>query len=324
MLDIFLTKQGLSKPTITFLAGDASPRKYYRIKQDTNTYVLMETPASEKPGQFINIARILTQNGFSAPQILGHDVNAGYILLEDLTDATFTKVLATTPDSAMTLYSLAVDTLIALAQTFHSKPACVEHYSQDQFMEGVLLFADWYYPASHGHDLPITARNEFEKLWLKIFDKVDELPKTLILRDFHVDNLIHLPDRQGTKACGLIDFQDARWGPMSYDFVSLIDDVRIDIPQDIEDHCWDFYSQSFPRFRQDMPERALAYMTSVSRLVRILGTFTRLAQRDGKHHYLNHIPRIWRLVDKNLKHPELAEIKYWFDAYVTQRDIQYD
>jgi aminoglycoside/choline kinase family phosphotransferase len=320
----FLKDHDLTTATMTFLAGDASPRQYFRLNKNADTFVLMDTPASEKPQQFIDIATLLTSNGFSAPQIMGHNLEDGFILLEDLQDATFTKVLKANPNQASSLYTLATDTLIELAQTFHSKPPLIEDYSVQQFMDGVFLFVDWFYPTTHGHQLSTQARDEFEKVWLKVFEKADTLPKTLILRDFHVDNLVYLKDRPHIKACGLLDFQDARWGPMVYDFVSLIDDVRMDIAPDTEFNCWQRYSQAFSQFQDGNPERAITYMVSASRLTRILGVFIRLAKRDNKPHYLNHIPRIWRLLDKNLNHPELAEIKNWFNQHITVRDVPHD
>ncbi|AIK97228.1 aminoglycoside phosphotransferase family protein [Candidatus Odyssella acanthamoebae] len=320
----FLKDHGLATATMTFLAGDASPRQYFRLNRQPDTFVLMNTPASEKPKQFIDIATLLTNNGFSAPQIIGHNLSDGFILLEDLHDDTFTNVLKANPEQAPALYTLATETLVALAQTFHSKPDMIEDYSVRQFMDGVFLFVDWFYPATHGHQLPAKARSEFEKVWLKVFERADTLPKTLILRDFHVDNLIYIKDRPQTKACGLLDFQDARWGPMVYDFVSLIDDVRMDIAPDIELNCWQRYSQAFSQFQEGTMERTITYMVSASRLTRILGLFVRLAKRDNKPHYLNHIPRIWRLLDKNLNHPELAKIKNWFNQNITVRDVKHD
>jgi N-acetylmuramate 1-kinase len=317
----FLAEHGLETATRTFLAGDASPRHYFRLTQENQSFVLMETPASEKPEQFIEIAHLLTDHGFSAPKILGHRLEEGYILLEDLTDATFTRVLTskilnTTPDLAPTLYALATETLLALAQMVRSKPSCLQDYTKEHFMGGVQLFADWFIPSVQGHPLSDSARTEFDALWSQAFDEIDTLPKTVMLRDFHGDNLIYLKDRPGIKACGLLDFQDARWGPQIYDFVSLIDDVRVDLSPSIERDCWTQYTTTFAQFSEGSADRAIAHKLSVSRLTRILGTFTRLAQRDGKKHYLAYQPRIWRLLAKNLCHPALADLKKWFDRYL--------
>lgn len=320
-LQDFLAENGLSTANISFLAGDASPRKYYRVFQEGQTFVLMETPSTEKPDQFIKIATVLAEHGFSAPKILAYNLQAGYILLEDLKDETFTAVLKKSPDQAGKLYTLATQAIIKLSQTFIQKPDCVEEYSEQQFMDGVRLFAEWYYPATHGHQLDASALAEFEVLWSRVFAAIDTLPKSLMLRDFHVDNLMYLEDRSGIKACGLLDFQDARWGPIAYDFISLIDDVRVHLDPRVEEMFWKLYAEAFPDFQFGKRERILAHMLSVSRLVRILGTFVRLAKRDGKVHYLNHIPRIWQLIDKNFALPELAEIKDWFDRHVSVRIV---
>ncbi|WP_010298819.1 aminoglycoside phosphotransferase family protein [Candidatus Odyssella thessalonicensis] len=320
-LRALLAEHGFSHATISFLAGDASPRKYFRLQQDKGTAVLMDTPVSQRPEQFVRIANLLREQGFSTPQIIGQNIKDGYLLLEDLKDATFTKVIKADTQQMPRLYELATTTLITLIQAFPFKPDDLEDYSEQQFLEGILLFTHWCFPACHGYSLKAAAQQEFKDLWSQIFKELDSLPKTVMLRDFHVDNLIHLEERSGIQACGLLDFQDAQWGPMVYDFMSLIDDVRITLPSPIEDACWTSYSQAFPMFKKGTRERALAHMMSTSRLLRILGVFTRLARQDGKRHYLNYMPRVWELLDKNLRLPELSQLHNWFTKYVSKREV---
>ncbi len=308
----FLNQAGLQDFDITFLAGDASPRKYYRIKTPNQTYVLMDSPLIDSNRQFSAIASLLTTAGFSAPQVIRSTPEL--MLLEDLGDTTLTYVRRHFPEKQEKLYNLATQTTITLSQSITEKPDCIPTYTLDIFLDGVTTFLDWYYPEVHGHEAPPAVRESFITLWTRLYHEFQTLPKGLMLRDFHVDNLVYLEDRSGHQACGLLDFQDACWGPAVYDFVSLIDDVRVDLPDSLIQACWASYGSAFPDL-----DKSLAQKLSISRLTRILGVFMRLAKRDGKPHYLTHIPRIWKIIERNFKNPDLKEIKGWFDNHMKRR-----
>ncbi len=312
---LFLDQSGLSQYSITFLAGDASPRKYYRITTQDRSYVLMDSPSADSNQSFMAIDKVLIDHGFSAPQVLAS--TQGLILLEDLGDTTFTYMLKQSPERQPELYDLATQTTLALGQNISSQPPAVPIYSLEKFLEGVLTFLDWYYPTTHGHDIAPEGRDSFTDLWTALYSEFTTLPQGLMLRDFHVDNLIYLKDRTPPEACGLLDFQDACWGPAVYDFISLIDDVRLDLPDDLVNRCWQHYLDAVPALNI-----TLAKALSVSRLTRILGVFVRLAQQDGKTHYLQHMPRIWRLMDQNFQDPGLNPLKGWFDQWVSIRKVQ--
>ncbi len=301
----FLDQAGLYDYTIDFLAGDASPRKYYRITTPDQTYVLMDSPLLDSNIHFAAIADTLQTSGFSAPKVL-HRTDT-LMLLEDLGDRTFTYMLKHHPDQRDALYHLATQTTLALGSNITSQPSCIPTYTLEKFLEGVTTFLDWYTPQATP-----TARQSFLELWTGLYHEFQTLPQGIMLRDFHVDNLVYLKDRDGVQACGLLDFQDACWGPAVYDFVSLIDDVRLDLPDELIDQCWAQYLEAVPSLN-----KSLAQKLSVSRLVRILGVFVRLAKRDGKPHYLAHIPRIWKIMGRKFRNPDLADIKEWFDLHFT-------
>jgi aminoglycoside/choline kinase family phosphotransferase len=121
-----------------------------------------------------------------------------------------------------------------------------------------------------------------------------------------------LPGRDGIAACGLLDFQDAVAGPAAYDMVSLLEDARRDLAPGLPEAMMERYLAAFPALdRQAFA--ASAAILSAQRNAKIIGIFTRLSRRDGKHHYLQHIPRVWRLLEQDLRHPALAEVRAWFD-----------
>ena len=150
-------------------------------------------------------------------------------------------------------------------------------------------------------------REEYLALWRAVLPDAMVSPPTLVLRDYHVDNLMLLPDRPGVRGCGLLDFQDAVTGPPSYDLVSLLEDARRDIPGPLRQAMTERYLTAFPELDRLAFLRSAAILAA-QRNCKILGIFTRLWKRDGKRQYLAHIPRVWRLLEADLRHPALGPI----------------
>ncbi len=136
-----------------------------------------------------------------------------------------------------------------------------------------------------------------------------------MLRDYHVDNLMRIDGREGIAACGLLDFQDAVTGPVSYDFVSLVEDARRDVPLALVDELRRRYLDGVPYIDANDFDRSCAIL-GAQRHCKVIGIFTRLCVRDGKPGYLDHIPRVWRLLETSLAHPALAGIAAWLDAHI--------
>jgi len=158
-------------------------------------------------------------------------------------------------------------------------------------------------------------REEYLALWRNLLPVARGVPSSLVLRDYHVDNLMVLPGRSGVAACGLLDFQDAVIGPRSYDLVSLLEDARRDVPGALAEAMLARYLAAFP----ELDRRAFAASFAVlaaQRNCKIVGIFTRLCVRDGKPIYLRHIPRVWRLIATDLRHPELAPMARWLDRHL--------
>jgi len=311
-IDNFLDQAGWAGALHATLADDASFRRYERVRLGDRRAVLMDAPPDrEDVRPFVTVARLLTTSGFSAPEILAEDVENGFLLLEDLGDDTYTRVLSKGGDEAA-LYTLALDTLIDLQRGIPAQQP-VPDYSLDKLLTEAELLIDWFWPAIKGEPCPEPQRALFQGLWRNALGQAFAVPSSLVLRDYHVDNLIHLPDRAGTAACGLLDFQDAVIGPVTYDVVSLLEDARRDVPLPLAKSLVTRYLQSFPTLS---PEAfALSYaVLGVQRATKIVGIFTRLDRRDGKSAYLRHIPRTWRWLAGGLTHPALIDLKAWFDA----------
>lgn len=321
-----LDEVGWGGARIEQIPGDASFRSYQRLSRTRldgteESAILMDAPPPrEDIRPFTSIARRLTGFGYSAPRILAENDAAGFLLLEDLGDATFTRVLAGDPTGDLgaeeRLYALATDLLIDL----HRRPAAETTSGLAPYDEAVLLrearlLTDWTLPVFAGAPLPDGILAGYEEAWRAVFPVLAEVPETLVLRDYHVDNLMDLKTRDGIARCGLLDFQDALAGSIAYDVVSLLEDARRDVPPALAAAMKARYLAAFPDLDRAAFEAAYAVL-GVQRSAKIVGIFTRLLLRDGKPVYLKHIPRLWRWIEAGLEHPALAPVRSWFDRQV--------
>lgn len=300
---------------MTALSGDASFRRYFRLAGGPSPALLMDAPPPrEDVAPFVRVGRHLRALGFSAPEIHAEDPAQGFLVIEDFGDATFTRRLAEGADEAA-LYTLATDTLIALHRHPDAAAAGVPPYDAAALQREADLLIDWFLPAVTGAPAPAAAAEEYRAAWRALYPLADAAAPTLVLRDYHVDNLMELPGREGTAACGLLDFQDALTGSPAYDLVSLVADARRDIRPALRAAMIERYLAAFPALgRADF--LAAAAMLSAQRNCKIIGIFTRLMARDGKPAYLRHIPRVWRLLEADLAHPALAPVRRWLDAAI--------
>ena len=311
-IEEFLYAAGWAGAKRVDLAQDASFRRYERILLGGKSAVLMDAPPDKEDVRpFVAIASILRGLGLSAPELYAQDAGRGLLLLEDLGDDTYTQVLAADPDREDGLYALATDVLIALHSRF-SESAAVPPYDDARLQAEADLLLDWYLPAVTGKAVPDTVRRDYAALWDELFPPARAVPSTLVLRDYHVDNLMWLPQRPDLAACGLLDFQDAVIGPVAYDLVSLFEDARRDVPPALARKGLDRYLAAFPDLDPDALRAAYAIL-GAQRSAKILGIFTRLDRRDGKPDYLCHLPRVWRWLDSDLAHPALSGLRAWFD-----------
>ncbi len=316
-IEMFLDDAGWAGAVVTPLAADASFRRYDRVLLNERRAVLMDAPPPQEDTRpFIRVAKYLTQMGFSAPRIMVEDPERGFLLLEDMGDDTYTRVLADDGD-ARALYATAIDTLIQLHEVSAPSniPVGTPLYDMDALLKEVMLFVDWYLPAISGEKTNPELSTSYEAAWRAAFKDVADTQETLVLRDYHVDNLMWLPERNSTERCGLLDFQDAVVGARAYDVMSLIEDARRDIPDMIREEMISRYLDAFPDVNGSDLRRDIAIL-GAGRHAKVIGIFTRLSDRDGKSQYLHHISRVWRLLERDLMHPALSEVTDWFNQNV--------
>ncbi len=273
----------------------------------------------EDVGSFIYIARLLSKLGYSAPIIIASDPINGFLILEDFGDYTYTRLLKaqSKKPTEHELYAMAVDLLLDLHNRPNKEtvPADLPPYNEDRLLEEVLLFTDWYMPAVLHQKINFDCRNTYINTWRKILVPILDAEPTLVLRDYHVDNLIWLPARSGIAACGILDFQDAVAGHRAYDLISLLEDARRDIPDELRKNMMCRYLKAQINFTDQIELEETFFrdcaILAAQRHSKVIGIFTRLSLRDAKDNYLRHIPRVWALLNIALQHQALAPLANW-------------
>lgn len=302
----FLRTAGYADADITPLAGDASSRRYARLRTESGPLILMDAPPPEDVGIFADIAVALRLRGYSAPAILAEDRKSGLLMLEDLGDDIFARLMEKgAPEAA--LYRLAVDFLVDLGKM--PPPDFLPEFSDAYIMAQNEMFLDYYVPEKLGAPLGSTARTFYEDIWRNLLPRLRVGPEVMLLRDFHSENLLYLKDRDGVQALGLLDFQDALKGPPAYDLASLLQDARRQVDDALAEEMIYRYLDA-----TGLPEQEfrLSYaILGAHRALRIMGIFIRLAREQGKTRYLGMIPRMQGYLGANLAHSGLAALDNW-------------
>ena len=313
LITAFLERHRWADAERRVLAGDASFRRYDRLSRDGQTMVLMDAPPPhEDVRPFDQIARHLRQLGLGAPDIIAADPEAGLLLIEDLGDDLFSRVLRDGGADETVLYEAAIDVLVALHRA--GAEAELPAYDNAVMLDRALLLVDWFMPLA-GLEVTDAARADYVEAWRSVLPLAHDGPDTVILRDFHADNLIWLPRRDDIGKVGLLDFQDAMIGPAAYDIVSLLEDARRDVTQQTIEAAKARYLAAFPKLSPATFDTTYA-VCGAQRNCRIIGVFCRLLTRDGKPGYQDLMDRVWGHLTHDLAHPANAPLAAWFDRWV--------
>jgi len=309
----FLASAGWDGAEAEWRPGDASFRRYARLRRGAETAMLMDAPPpKEAVGPFLDVGRTLAAAGFGVPTVMAADTQDGFLLLEDFGDATFTCLLDAGADPEP-LYDLAIDALIHIRRMVD--PAAARRlpaYGPGLRVRQLSTFRDWLWPAVLQGRPTAAERAVFDALWLDALRRAPTLGRGLVHRDFHVDNLMRLEGRAGLAACGMLDFQDAGFGPYAYDLASLVEDARRPLPPALKARCIRRYRQAFPALAAEEIAAAIA-VHGAQRHARVAGLWVRLWRRDGKPGYLRHMRRTWTLLETSLAHPLLDDLRRFLD-----------
>jgi aminoglycoside/choline kinase family phosphotransferase len=312
----FLDSNKLGASKRIALKKDASHRVYERIiKEDGGSFVLMDAPPEkEKVEPFIRVANLLLQNDFSAPKIIAQDIENGFLLLEDFGDDSFTNILSGKSKLSgeieeVQMYERAVDNLIRLHK-LPTNSAGLANYDEGMLIKESMRFVQFYLEVLNCERIDKVVQEEYVIIFKHLLSIAKNFANVIVLRDYHADNLMWLDDRLGYRKVGLLDFQDAVIGSPVYDLVSLLEDARRDVTPQLADKMIKRYLQAFPNLSQK--EFAATYaIYAVQRNLKIVGVFARLATTHKNPYYLTLLPRVWRHINNDLKHPLLLPLKKW-------------
>jgi N-acetylmuramate 1-kinase len=340
----FLEGAGHGESKRQRMPGDASIRSYARLIRGDGVFILMNSPKrpdgppaydgksysaavhlAEDVKPFVAIDNGLRGLGLSAPTIHHSDIEAGFLITEDF--GTAAVIEGDPPRPVQERYEAATDMLAALhrealPKTLPLAPQitfAIPLYDVDAMLVEVGLMLEWYLP-DRGAEPTADLKAQFVTMWRNLLEaKAASAPITWALRDFHSPNIIWLGERADIARIGIIDFQDAVLGPATYDLVSLLQDARIDVPEQLELSLLTRYIKARRATDESFDPAGFAELyaiMSAQRNTRLLGTFARLNRRDGKPQYLRHQPRIWTYLTRSLAHPALSGLREWYAANV--------
>jgi aminoglycoside/choline kinase family phosphotransferase len=304
----FLQTAGWGDASRVPMPGDASARAYIRLRrrESGDVAVLMDAPpaSGEDVRPFVRVARHLKSLDLSAPDILAEDPENGLLLLEDFGDALFATALSKTPELEPTFYAAAADLLARLQRA--PPPIWLASHTPAQMAALTDPVFDWYLHA-FDHRQRVAIRTDVQQKLETALRQIEPAAPVIVLRDFHAENLIWLPERTGVREVGLLDFQDALAGHPAYDLVSLLQDARRDVDPNLARGLVKKFSAAIGA---EAAEFGRAYaILGVQRNLRILGFFARLSAHFGKPRYRDLIPRVWQHLVDSLTHPDMAELR---------------
>ncbi len=326
-----------------FMQGDASARAYERLQMPNGECaILMISPPrpdgpplgngkpysavarlAENIVPFIAVDAALKSQSLSAPTIIARDLNTGLAILEDFGAEGIVNgdgpIQDRYAESVAVLAYLHGKELSATLPLEGGQTYTVPPYDLDALLVEVELLLDWYVPEYAPVNVSPGARTDFVDLWKPLLTQMTASRSTWTLRDYHSPNIIWLPDRQGLQRVGLLDFQDCVMGNPAYDVVSILQDARVTVSDEMEIRLISHYARKRrdADANFDMASFARHYaLLGAQRATKILGIFARLNKRDNKPQYLAHLPRVERYLTKDLAHPALADLKFWYENHL--------
>ncbi len=301
----FLAEHSWADTEITPLVPDASARRYFRLEKGVQRRMLMDDIGGKQNViPFVKITAHLTSLGIRTPAIYHQDLDGGFLILEDLGGDTFSTLLLK-DHSEKELCSKAMGVLGKVHRQIDATKIDLGNYDFEHFINEAYLFTDWYLPATQKRKTGATQRSDYESVWWQIFESLPTLQSTLVLRDYHIDNLMMVDGE-----CAVLDYQDALIGPIAYDVVSLLEDARRDVSGALNESLKRQYLNQNPGINEEHFNHHLV-VWGAQRHCKVAGIFVRLWLRDDKPVYLQHLNRVMRLIGKHIENPIMLPLKRW-------------
>ena len=345
----FLNNAGWGDAELAPLPGDASTRRYARLRHGARQAMLMDQPQGAETSvaapdadeatrrklgynaiarlagadcrRFAAVSNYLSARGISSPKILAADYGQGLLVIEDLGDDLFTEVV--TSANGEKLYGAAVEILAKLHTEQAPKFLPLDQgalplfvYDEVALIAETDLMLEWFFPFALNRPATEAEYKEHRALWKAALDAIQGGDLVFVHRDYHAQNLLWLPGREGLGQVGIIDFQDAVAGSRAYDLISLVEDARRDVPAPLAESATRHYIEASRKFGASVDEenfRAEMAVMAAQRNTKIVGIFARLFLRDGKRRYLDYLPRVWGYLEQDFRHPLMTDLRQWYD-----------
>lgn len=315
----------LNIQTVRPASADASFRRYFRVDSHNMSYIVMDAPPDkENIEPYIHVADVFGKSGVAVPEILAKNIKNGFLLLSDLGATTYLNGL--NDESANRLYLEAIDALIRIQSI--SQPEILPEYDRAVLLRELNLFPEWYIGKHLNYPMSEKQSAELDRVFNLILANNLSQPQVYVHRDYHSRNLMYLGQNENNP--GILDFQDALFGPITYDLVSLLKDAYIEWD---EEKVLDWVIRYWEKAKRiglpvnpdiDLFYRDFEFM-GIQRHLKVLGIFARLYYRDGKEAYLNDIPLVLKYVDKTARrYGELAPLARLLDEIQDKKqDVTY-
>lgn len=309
----FADQAGWQESELYALDGDASRRRYFRLRRGEEPAILMDAPplSDGSAPSFLHVTQLLERRNLSVPAIMHERAEDGFLLLEDLGDTLYSRLCSESPEGERGWYEAAVD---LLAELRLSEAVDLPAYDAPTLIREAALLCDWWMPAA-GMDVTLALKDDYLGLMAEATASVAADRGAIVLRDYHADNLIWLGGREDVRRVGLLDYQDALLGHPAYDLVSLLEDARRDVAPELATHLFERYLSTNPDLDRDA-FRADYDVLGAQRNAKIVGIFARLCLRDSKPRYLSMIPRVWAHMMRDLQSPKLTRLRDFIERHV--------
>ena len=304
-IKIFCDKNNIDLRSLKPLKNDASKRRYYRFINNKK-YLLMDSSLEkESLENFIKISEWLKSNHLSSPKIYTKDEKLGLSIIEDFGENKYSFLCKKEKRKKKFYYRKAIELLILLSKK--KKPSFIKNYDIKILKNELDLYIKWELNLNKNKK----AFKDWSKIWNSLLNNISYKKTAVVLRDFHVDNIFYLKERNKLEKIGLIDFQDSLMGHPAYDLVSLIQDVRVFLSTKDQDSFYNYY-EKLAKINHNQFKYAYLVL-GTQRLFKIIGIFKKLAIQQGKVDYLKYLPRTKKLIKYNLKNPIFNELKMWLE-----------
>ena len=304
-----LIRNKISDYKLEQIRSDASFREYYRVLGKNLLIMYAPKDKGESLVNFEKINKVLSSINLSVSKIYDADYQNDLLLIEDFGNDIFSTKL--NYNNEKDLYEKAINLLSIIHNNSDLEVQNLKKYNFEILLNESLLFIEWYLEKHLKLNLNNSEKSEFQNILERQFNSLTLKQNSLVLRDFHVDNLIYLDDRDGINQLGLIDYQDALVGSSVYDFTSLIEDVRHPIQDDLKNSLVETFSKLISVDQNEL-KRGISFY-SIQRNLKIVGIFSRLKYRDDKKNYFPMIEVAWGFIKNHLKNNEYKDLNNWIN-----------